>query len=545
MNYYQEHLKEVSEGWIESVYQRDPLIKNNRAIYGDEVYIFENEVVGIKKRNKEKIVGILYMDSTTKYGSNSKGHPLYLCKPVNTKYEPFYVASSKKELVKWYVNIEFGSWEMTQRLPIGNVVDYIGKVGDEHTEYEMLREYHHLFFSNWKLKKEKEKEKEEKIEYEVFSIDPEGAIDIDDAFHYRKIDDDKYEIGVHIASPTKHFDKIEDFRKVIEERITTVYLPHKKYNLLPDIYADDLSSLLEGKIRDGLSIIYQYNGKNQCVCFEVKETKIRNRKNYHYEEVDVMIGKKFKKGGDQEMKEMYEKTKKIFGMETLDSHKYVELWMIETNKKIAEYCIQKYGGKTILRVCPNEEIPNISDLEEYLRRKELKSANYEYYDEGREMSHRMLKANYYTHFTSPIRRSIDFYTHLLVRGINLEGIDLKRINECMRNTRRLQRDLNRMQFIFGLKEEQVEREGYIVEIQKRFMKIYIPENKLEERLMIEDSKGYYLTKKIEYIENTDHQKIEKVKIDDMEFSLYSKIRVKLWIFRKEHNIHQKIRLEYC
>lgn len=543
MNYYPEHLKEISEGWIETIYQRDPLIKNNRAIYGDEVYIYENEVVGIKKRNKEKIVGILYMDSTTKYGSNSKGHPLYLCKPVNTKYEPFYVASSKKELVKWYVNIEFGSWEKTQRLPTGNVVDYIGKVGDEHTEYEMLREYHHLFFPSWKMKKGKEerKEEDEKMDYEVFSIDPIGAIDIDDAFHYCK-KEEGYEIGVHIASPTKHFDKMEDYIKVIEERITTVYLPHKKYNLLPDIYADDLSSLLEGKIRDGLSVIYEYNELNHCIGFEVKETKIRNRKNYHYEEVDMMIEKKWK---DKEMKEMYEKTKKIFGMETLDSHKYVELWMIETNKKIAEYCIQKYGEKTILRVCPNEEIPNISDLEEYLRRKELKSANYEYYNKGREMSHRMLKADYYTHFTSPIRRSIDFYTHLLVRGIQLEEVDLKKINECMRNTRRLQRDLNRMQFIFGLKEDQVEREGYIVEIQKRFMKIYIPENKLEERLMIEDSKGYYLTKKIEYIENTEKGCIEKVKIDDREFSLYSKIRVKLWIFRREHNIHQKIRLEYC
>ena len=38
-------------------------------------------------------------------------------------------------------------------------------------------------------------------------------------------------------------------------------------------------------------------------------------------------------------------------------------------------------------------------------------------------------------------------------------------------------------------------------------------------------------------------KIEKVKIDEREFSLYSKIKVKLWIFRKEHNIHQKIRVE--
>ncbi len=543
MNYYPEYLSEKKEEWTQVVYQRESHIKNNRAIYGDEVYLYENEVVGIKKRNKEKIVGILYLDSTTKYGSNAKGHPFYLCKPINGRYEPFYVASSKKELVKWYVIIEFNSWEKTQRLPHGNLVDYIGKVGDEFTEYEMLRNYHYLSFPIWKMKRESivEKREEREVDYRVFSIDPEGAIDIDDAFHFSKLSDDLYEIGVHIASPTKYFEKMEDFLKVVEERITTVYLPHKKYNLLPDVYADDLSSLLEGKERHGLSVIYQYNKENECLGYKVKETWICNRKNYTYEEVDKMIEKKFKKG-DIEMRNMYEMTKKIFGIESLDSHKYVELWMIETNKKIAEYCIKNYGDKAILRVCPNEEIPNISELEEYLKRKELKSANYEYYEESKEMKHRMLKADYYTHFTSPIRRSIDFYNHLLVRGIDIGKIDLKRINDSIKNTRRLQRDLNRMEFIFKTKEDQVEREGYIVEIQKRYMKIYIPENKIEERLMIEDSKGYYLTKKIEYIE--EGEKIKKVKIDEDEFSLYSKIRIKLWIFRREYNIHQKIRLEW-
>lgn len=49
MNYYPEYPIERKEEWIEVIYQRDSHVKNNRAIYGDEVYLYENEVVGIKR----------------------------------------------------------------------------------------------------------------------------------------------------------------------------------------------------------------------------------------------------------------------------------------------------------------------------------------------------------------------------------------------------------------------------------------------------------------------------------------------------------------
>jgi len=37
-------------------------------------------------------------------------------------------------------------------------------------------------------------------EYSIFSIDPKGSKDLDDAFHYKK-EEEYFEIGIHIACP--------------------------------------------------------------------------------------------------------------------------------------------------------------------------------------------------------------------------------------------------------------------------------------------------------------------------------------------------------
>ncbi len=549
------------------LYEKQEGLINNRAIYGDEVYILNNEVINIKKRNNKKIVGILYMDSITQYGTNSSGNPYYLFKPLNSKYSQFYVASSKKEKHKIYVVIEFKEWTEKQRLPHGQIIEYLGKVGEEENEYEMLRYYHELNYNKWKLgenellkiKSDENQNNNEEYDYEIYSIDPEGCIDIDDAFHYKEIDieKNKYEIGIHIASPTKYFDKYEDWIKILTERISTVYLPHKKYNLLPNELADNFCSLIKDKVRWSISIIYEYEG-TELKNYYWKESKVKNRKNYTYEEVDIMIGKKFK-GGDIEMKNMYKKTKEIFGLKELDSHKFVELWMIRTNEKVAEYLVNNLedSSRTILRVCygNNKELNENKFLEEhglfkYMERKEMKSAEYKYYNKDEYMGHSMLGLNLYTHFTSPIRRSVDFYIHLLLLNKNIEKYDLLKINSFMKRTRKLDRDCKRMNYIFKIKKGEAESQlkGFITEITEKYIKVYIPDYELEEKIFIDDRYGYSKLKKIQFIkeaQSLEENQIIKLRIDDdnKEYNLYEEREIKVWVFVKEDNFFNKIKVE--
>ncbi len=550
-----------------SIFEKQEGLMNNRAIYGDEVYILNNEVINIKSRSNKKIVGILYMDSITQYGTNGSGYPIYLCKPLNGKYEHFYVASGKKEKVRMYVVFEFKEWKETQRLPHGQVVEYLGKLGDEESEYEMLRYHHDLNYNRWKLEKDELEQKKnllkenENIDYEIFSIDPIGSIDIDDAFHYRDLGENKYEIGVHIASPTKYVENENDWMKILSERISTVYLVHKKYNVLPNELADDLCSLLENKIRFAMTIIYEYEN-NELKNWYFRESIVKNRKNYRYEDVDDMIGKNFKKG-DKEMKQMYLKTKEIFGYEELDSHKYVELWMIKTNEMVAKYLVNNLEdpSRTILRVClPFESVQNLEKenqlfenqkIKKYMERKEMKSAIYKYYKENEYMGHSMMNLDLYTHFTSPIRRSVDFYIHLLLLNKDVKKYDLDKANAFMKRTRKLDRDLKRMNYIFKMKKNEVETnvKGYLMEMTENYIKVYIPDYELEEKYFIKDRVGYSNLKKIEYeyFENSnidnDNNKIKKIKIDEKEYNMYEERDIKIWVFSKEDNFYRKMKID--
>ena len=71
-------------------------IKNNRGINNDIVYYNHNEVINIKDRNKQYIVGILLLNNNKKYGFNKKNNILYLFKPINKNYPDFLVASNNK-----------------------------------------------------------------------------------------------------------------------------------------------------------------------------------------------------------------------------------------------------------------------------------------------------------------------------------------------------------------------------------------------------------------------------------------------------------------
>jgi ribonuclease R len=428
-----------------------------------------------------------------------------------------------------YVRVRFQEWQKDKKFPIGQIVDYLGNVGEETVEYEMLRYLHEVDFPSLKMDLSiKEEEEHGIIHHEVFSIDPLGSKDIDDAFSFEETET-HYHIGIHIANPSLFVQDPKDIQKILEERICTVYMPHRCCNMLSNEISENRASLLEGKRRHTLSVLYQIRKEDLFIEYVVEERWVKNRKNYVYEDVDRMI--KNKKWDSKDIRKMFDVSKLYFEMEEMDSHKFVEKWMIEANHDVAVHCTYNFGEKTILRVCP--EIPHSkldqmdSILKEYIKRGEMKGAEYQYYQEDTNQSHRVLGLTCYTHFTSPIRRGIDFYIHLLLRGFTDITIDLSKVNERMKKMRRLDRDLRRMQFLFQYaKKDYMESEGYVVDLSKNSMRIYIPEYHLEEKVNLKDQMGY--------------SEVEGKEVET--FSLYEKVKVKLFIFVREEYFRNKIRI---
>jgi exoribonuclease R len=573
MQYYKDYLDyhniiDKKEGILINIdniyYVNNEEVINNRCIMNDEVYIFNGEIIGIKKRNMKNIIGILYLDSKIKYGSR-KDKILYLFKPTNKCYYHFYVPykSSDFKNNKIYVMIQFKEWNTTDKLPIGTLIEVIGNVGDKNVEIEHLRNYYDIRNNTWKMDKKKLEEDLKILEnlqniipdYEVFSIDPFGSKDIDDAFHFNKMEEDLYEIGIHIALPYLFFEtELEN----IMNRVSTVYLPDKKYNMLPNIYADNMASLLENKNRYSLSLILKTN-KKEIISYHIDKKIIKNIKNYDYDNFDKIYKKNIN------LKEFVEYSKIFFQLQSLnsfDSHQLVENWMIIANKLTAAHLIENNISNLILRVhnaslCPsiNENINN-SSLIDYLKIRNESSALYQLYKKEEEQKHSKLGNEYYTHFTSPIRRSVDLFIHaLLLKKNNImenEKLNkiLDKINIFTKNTRKFDRNIKRLNFIYSIKElnKNIDTYAYIINITINKLTVYIPEYNLEEKIIIIPKKFEKIAN-IDLIKNESDNHIIKIsyRLDDndkiLEYNLYQKIEIRLWVFTSFDNIFDKLKIE--
>jgi exoribonuclease R len=572
MQYYKDYLDydiiKSSNNIYSGVYKNidnTSCIKNNRAIYNDIVYYDSNDnIVGIEKRNTENIVGILYLDSKIKYGVvNNK--LLYLFKPTNKKYPNFYIPYKiKNNKNKIFCIIKFKEWKITDKLPLGELIDIIGNVGDRDSEIEHMRVYYCIKNNTWKTDNEKKnndikileniQNKEE--DYEVFSIDPLGSKDIDDAFHFKIINNNNqstYEVGIHIASPIHFFQN--NYIDILN-RVSTVYLPDKKYNMLPNIYADELISLLENKKRFAISLIINIDN-DKIISFKIIETIVKNIKNYDYDTFDKNYYK------DTNLMEFMNLTKKFFDIDIIDSHKLVEYWMIYTNKFIAKYLIDNNYSGIILRshqINENKDKRYVIDniLNKYLKLREENSAKYILYNKNDIdicYTHSKLNNDYYTHFTSPIRRAVDFYTHLLLLNKLNINIDIKledlinKINIFTKNCRKFDRTIRRLNFIYDIKdiEAKIETYGYIINITKNKLTLYIPEYNLEEKVIIIPYKFESIWDII--IDKDINNNICKICFNNNnnnisnEYQLYEKLNIKLWVFTSFENIFDKLKIE--
>ncbi|MBI1942268.1 MAG: RNB domain-containing ribonuclease [Betaproteobacteria bacterium] len=67
----------------------------------------------------------------------------------------------------------------------------------------------------------------------VFSLDDVGTTEIDDAFSVTRVSEDEFRVGIHIAAPALAFAPGSALAAIARERLSTVYLPDRKFTMLP------------------------------------------------------------------------------------------------------------------------------------------------------------------------------------------------------------------------------------------------------------------------------------------------------------------------
>lgn len=68
----------------------------------------------------------------------------------------------------------------------------------------------------------------------AFSIDDATTTEIDDAFSVQKLDNGRWQIGIHIAAPALGLPRDSDGDRIAADRLSTVYMPGDKITMLPD-----------------------------------------------------------------------------------------------------------------------------------------------------------------------------------------------------------------------------------------------------------------------------------------------------------------------
>lgn len=520
-------------------------IINNRAIHNDIVYVKDDEVIGIKERNLSYIVGTLFLNKNTKFGKNGKGHPYYLFAPLNQKYPNFYVASKRKEKTKIYVVIQFSRWNVTDKYPYGSIIEEIGQTDIINNEYKAVLyknnlQYKRFKVNKFKLKSDIKKDNELqniKPDYHVFSIDPEGCRDIDDAFHYKETENE-YQIGIHITDISEYITLLE-LPNI--KQSSSIYLPNEIKHLLPEIYSEDLCSLIKGRIRKTITVYFHYNKEFKLISTFLTRNIVKIRKNYSYDQVDSLLSY-----DDQNtnLHKFYRTSVKLSNNKIYDSHSLVEYFMIKANSYVAEKLYMFDKKNAILRIHKgvNMNYNDYDELENYLKRSEIESAEYVCNREISDIQHTTLNLKYYTHFTSPIRRLTDIYVHLqLNRLINNEKLIeieeslLKTMNKFQKNIRKMNNDISKLEVIYKL-DENYETEAYIVDFNERSIKLYIPEFSITH-------KTYLYSLKVESlyeIELREKDIIIKTNDNKIEYNLYQKVNVRLNSLIQENSLQKKL-----
>lgn len=89
----------------------------------------------------------------------------------------------------------------------------------------------------------------------VFTIDPEGAKDLDDALSIKLNEDGTYDVGIHIADVSFHVKPNTALDRDARKRATSVYLVQRVVPMLPPALSEELCSLVPGAERLAFSAV--------------------------------------------------------------------------------------------------------------------------------------------------------------------------------------------------------------------------------------------------------------------------------------------------
>ena len=172
----------------------------------------------------------------------------------------------------------------------------------------------------------------------IFTIDGDDTRDIDDAISIKLLEDNTYELGVHIADVSHYVKKDSLLDKEAYERGTSVYLVDRVIPMLPHRLSNGICSLNPNVDRLALSCIMKIDKKGNITNYEIKKSIIRSRIQMTYNKVNDILDNNIVAEGYEEF------TNKLFLMKELSDilrHKMVRRGYIEFSSPEAKIIVDE------------------------------------------------------------------------------------------------------------------------------------------------------------------------------------------------------------
>jgi len=284
----------------------------NRALNDDIVKVrlfpkrpgrkIEGQIIEIVQRARTDFVGILQVSTRFAFLI-----PDSLSMPVDI-YIPIEKLNGAVNGQKVIAKIT--EWPAQSNTPFGEVTKILGAPGDNDVEMKsILVEYD--FPVEFPRKVEKEAEAipktipEEEIKNRrdfrdvlTITIDPVDAKDFDDAISLKKLDESKWELGVHIADVSWYVKPNTLLDQEAYKRGTSVYLVDRTIPMLPHALSNNVCSLRPDEDKLCFSAVFTMDDEATISNEWFGKTIIRSNRRFAYEEVQEMI-----EGADGDHKE--------------------------------------------------------------------------------------------------------------------------------------------------------------------------------------------------------------------------------------------------
>ena len=446
----------------------------------------EGQVLEILEHSDTPFVGTLKV---------SKNYA-FLLTETNTLANDIFIPKDKlkggKDGDKAVVRIT--EWPEDAKNPFGEVIDVLGKAGENTTEmHAILAEYGLPYHYPQNVEAAAEKisaeitpedyaEREDCRDVTTFTIDPKDAKDFDDALSIRQLKPGLWEVGVHIADVSHYVKEGSVIDKEAVKRAASVYLVDRTIPMLPERLCNFICSLRPDEEKLAYSVIFTMNEKAEVKDYRIRHTVIKSNRRFTYEEAQDIIetGKGEYKEEILELNKLAQilrekrmangsinfdrcevkfeidengKPLSVYFKESKEANKLIEEFMLLANRTVAEHIgkvpknkkpkvfpyrihdlpdpdklenlsqfIARFGykirtggtktevSKSINRLLNDIEGKKEQNLIETVSLRAMQKARYSIHNIG----HYGLAFDYYTHFTSPIRRYPDLMVHRLL-----------------------------------------------------------------------------------------------------------------------------------